>query len=326
MKNSSCIISAYNIVANGEGTALLPEDVSANLATEGVLTWVHLDTLHPECERWLEKEVRDIDDLIINALLAEETSPRLVEFDSGVLLILRGVNLSENAEPEDMISVRLWVDSYRIISLQRRDLKATKDICQRLEAGRGPNSSGDFVAQLAECLLQNMEPFFVELDVRLDDIEEKILDKPEVTERQRIIAIRKQAIIIRRYIAPQREAVARLVNLERPWLTMKNKRRLQESTDHIVRYIEDLDEIRDRAQVVKDELVNALSDRMNRNLYMLSIISAIFLPLGFLTGLLGINVGGIPGSEDGSAFYLFCGMLAVLIFIQVLILKKFKWF
>ena len=84
--------------------------------------------------------------------------------------------------------------------------------------------------------------------------------------------------------------------------------------------------IRERAQIVKDELVNALSDRLNRNMYVLSVIASIFLPLGFFTGLLGINVGGIPGAENSEAFYIFCGLLVVLVIAQIIIFKKLKWF
>ena len=70
---------------------------------------------------------------------------------------------------------------------------------------------------------------------------------------------------------------------------------------------------------------NTLSDQVNKKMYILSIISAIFLPLTFLTGLLGINIGGIPGSEDENAFYIFSTILLVIVSIQFYIFKKKKW-
>ena len=84
--------------------------------------------------------------------------------------------------------------------------------------------------------------------------------------------------------------------------------------------------MRERAQIVKDELSNALSDEMNRNLYQLSLITAIFLPLGFLTGLLGINVGGIPGAETPTAFWIFCGLLSLLVGMQLAMFRRLRWF
>ncbi|MEC7906745.1 MAG: CorA family divalent cation transporter [Verrucomicrobiota bacterium] len=78
--------------------------------------------------------------------------------------------------------------------------------------------------------------------------------------------------------------------------------------------------------VVKDELATALSDRTNKNLYILSVIAAIFLPLGFLTGMMGVNIGGMPGVESDNAFWIFGGFLAIVTGIQVLIFEWLKWF
>lgn len=110
------------------------------------------------------------------------------------------------------------------------------------------------------------------------------------------------------------------------WLSQPQRYQLQESQDQVIRYIEDIDALRERAQIVKDELSNALSDEMNRNLYQLSLITAIFLPLGFLTGLLGINVGGVPGAEAPTAFWVFCGMLTLIVGLQLAVFRRLRCF
>ena len=78
--------------------------------------------------------------------------------------------------------------------------------------------------------------------------------------------------------------------------------------------------------MTKQDLVNALSDRLNRNLYVLSVVTAIFLPLGFLTGLFGINIGGMPGVDNNIAFSIFLIGLIVVVSIQIILFKLFKWF
>ena len=325
MPSNQGIIHACTIEGDGKGVALTGEAIS-QAVQDDALAWVHLDGANPSSRKWLQNELTYLDNIIIDALLAEETRPRILEFEEGALLILRGVNLNENAEPEDMISIRLWVDAHRIISAQRRPLKATRDIQTRLIEGKGPKNSGDFVVVLASRLFERMEPVFSELDETLDDVEERVMEAPDTKERQEITGIRKQAIVFRRYIAPQRDVISYLRTSEQPWLDQTHKRRLQEALDRVIRYIEDLDTIRERAQIVKDELANALADRMNKNMYVLSVIAAIFLPLGFLTGLLGINIGGIPGADNGEAFFIFCGILIAIVALQVLVFKKLKWF
>lgn len=324
MTNSS-ILYANAIKGDGFGGPLTGDAISQTIKDDA-LAWVHLNANDPNCREWLQQEITYLDHIILDALLAEETRPRILEFDEGALLILRGVNLNDQAHPEDMISIRLWIDQHRIISIQRRPLKAVKDIQERLETGKGPKNAGEFIAALSARLFERMEPIFSELDEKLDNIEEQVMETPDIRERQAVTAIRKQAIIFRRYIAPQRDVIAHLRTSEQPWLDNMHKRRLQESLDRVVRYIEDLDAIRERAQIVKDELANALADKMNKNMYMLSIVAAIFLPLGFLTGLLGINVGGIPGADNPMAFSAFCAFLTALIAAQIALFKRWGWF
>lgn len=322
---NSAILYAYAINGDGTGTPLSGDAVSQTIKDDA-LAWVHLDGNHPGTREWLEREVSYLDDLIIEALLEQQTRPRIIEFEQGALMILRGVNLNENAQAEDMISIRLWVDAHRIISVRLRPLKAVQDMCQRLESGSGPKNAGEFIGALSGRLFERMEPVFSELDERVDDVEEQVMDTPDKVLRASITDIRKQAIIFRRYIAPQKDVIAYLRGSDMPWLEQNHKRKLQENLDRVTRYVEDLDAIRERAQIVKDELSNALADKMNKNMYMLTIIAAIFLPLGFLTGLLGINVGGIPGADYAGSFFIFCGVLTVIVFLQVLYFKWQKWF
>jgi zinc transporter len=192
--------------------------------------------------------------------------------------------------------------------------------------GKGPKDAADFMVQLATRLIERMEPVINNLDEDTDNLEEKIIDEPDIKLRTEIIKMRKEAILLRRYLAPQREVISRLRTSEQKWLTKIHKRQLHENYDRITRYVEDLDSIRERTQIVQDELQNSIADKLNKNMYILSVIAAIFLPLGFLTGLLGINVGGIPGADNPDAFMIFCGVLVVLVLVQVVLFKRMKWF
>jgi zinc transporter len=321
----SSILLAYGFDGKGGGKALTGKAIS-RLIKDKALAWVHMDANHPDTKPWLEKEISYLDPFIIQALLAEETRPRMVQIGDGALLILRGVNLNANSAPEDMVSIRLWIDPHRIISIRRRKLKAIGDIQERLKSGKGPKDAGDFVCMLTSRLFERMEPVLTDLDEMTDTIEEKILETASSTSRESIVNVRKKAIILRRYMAPQKDAIGQLRIAEVSWLDERYRRHLQESYNHVTRYVEDLDAIRERAQIVKDEHANILSDKLNKNMYILSVIAAIFLPLGFLTGLLGVNLGGIPGAESGDAFTFFSVALAAVVCVQIVVFKILKWF
>jgi zinc transporter len=322
---SEFILNAFGFDGEGGGTPLTGKQIGEHLEADK-LAWVHMDADSPETRKWLEAEIAYLDPFVTGALLAVETRPRITQIGDGAIIVLRGVNLNDAEDEEDMVSIRLWIDAHRIVSVQKRPVRAVSALSKKLESGTGPKDAGQFICMLLSQLFSRFEPVLTTLDERTDDTEEALLSSANATLRRDITDIRRKAIIFRRHMAPQKDVVSQLRLADFSWIRDRDIRHLQENYNYVLRYVEELDAIRERAQIVKDELANTIADRLNKNMYILSMISAIFLPLGFLTGLLGINVGGIPGAENASAFLMFCGMLALIIFLQITIFKKLKWF
>lgn len=253
-----------------------------------------------------------LDDYVIDALMADETRPRCTVHGEGVILNLRGVNLQEGADVEDMISVRFWLTASRIIGVWRRPLTATGDLLASIERGRGPVTPGDFVSRLVLRLADRAEPAVADLNERVDDLEEALLDDEARIERAKLAGIRRTAIILRRYLMPQRDALTTLEIEDVAWLSDRDRSQLREAAERIYRLGEDLDAIRDRTQIISDQIMDARAERLNARMLILSIVAAIFLPLGLITGLLGINVGGMPGADNPAAFWVVTALLAVI--------------
>jgi len=317
------LIAAYLLDGRGGGKELGWSDVNEWTANAGTL-WVHLDYSHPEATRWLE-ESSGLDPAVAAALTAEETRPRSVAGHGGLLVILRGVNLNPGSDPEDMVALRIWVDEHRVITTRQRRVRAIETIRAALESGDGPSTSSEFLVEVTDGLTSRIGAVLSDLDDRVDELEDEVLVGESYELRAKIGALRRETISLRRYLAPQRDAVARLQNERVPWLDETTRVHLREAADRTTRYVEDLDSARDRAAVTQDELNSRLSERMNKTMYVLSIVAGIFLPLGLLTGLLGINVGGIPGTDNSHAFLLVCIGLAILAVLQWALYKRMRW-
>ncbi len=307
----------------GGGKNLSWDEVKLWQPEQGVL-WTHLEYTNPIVRQWIDKE-SGLDEITAGALLAEETRPRSLVTGNGLLLTLRGINPNPESDPSDMVAVRLWSDGTRIITTRRRSLQAASLLNEAIDKGLGPRSAGEFVEMLTDLMVVRMGDVVDGINEQVDDLEESVLSKQSYELRPLISELRRHAIGMRRYLAPQREAVSRLYNERLEWIGDLDRQRLRESADRTTRFIEDLDLIRERAVVVQEELISRLSEKMDRTMYMLSIVAAIFLPLGFLTGLLGINVGGIPGADYPLAFTIFCGALVVIVVIQIWVFKSRKW-
>ena len=108
--------------------------------------WLHFDYTSPSTKHWFEEESQ-LPPVVINALLDEETRPRATPLFDGVLVSLRGVNLSPNSDPEDMVSIRLWFTKDKVISTRRRTLLSTKDIANDFDEGCGPQTPSEFISK-----------------------------------------------------------------------------------------------------------------------------------------------------------------------------------
>jgi zinc transporter len=143
--------------------------------------------------------------------------------------------------------------------------------------------------------------------------------------RGRLADHRRRAIQLRRFLAPQREALGKLATIGLPWLDAMQRARTIEAADRMTRTVEELDAARDRAAVTQEELGSRVAEATNQRLYVLSLITAIFLPLGFICSLLGVNVGGVPLQHDDWAFWALIGAFIAGVGVQLWIFKKRGW-
>ena len=134
---------------------------------QGIL-WVHIDVKDDASRLWL-RDVSGVEPSIVDALVADETRPRSFSTENGLLVVLRGVNTNPAEDPEDMVSIRLWIEHDRIISTRRRRLLSVVDIRDSLEQGNGPKSTGGFLAALTGKLADRIGDFVDSIEDRVGD-------------------------------------------------------------------------------------------------------------------------------------------------------------
>jgi zinc transporter len=312
-------VHAFDVMP--DGSASLAADIDAPLGAGASYRWVHLDLAQPGVADWIAAQTEP---LVADALTRQDTRPRVAVEEDGLILILRGVNLNPDANPEDMVSLRLWVSERLVISTRIRRLMAVTAVAEQMASGSGPANPARLVATLSAGLTQRMTPVVASLADEAADLEERSVDGPAGL-RGELAHLRRTAIALRRYVAPQREALARLYQEPHPLFDADTRGALRETADQITRLVEELDAVRDRSAILNDQLADARAEEMNRAMLLLSVVAAIFLPLGFLTGLLGINVGGLPGAGWPLAFMVVCALCAALAGGLALLFHRKGW-
>jgi zinc transporter len=307
-------IAGFDIDPDGSAHAI---DLSAR-ASKRCWRWTHFDLADPHLADWLTTQV---DPLIAKALLAAETRPRVDAFDEGLIVTLRGVNLNPDADPEDMVSLRLWVTPTQIITVRKRRLMALDALRQQAEKGTAPASPAAFLSALVDGLCHRIEVVSLQFEEMVDALEESSLNADQSTSKE-CLALRQSIIKLRRFVGPQREAVERLATDVTGILQATHSNHLREAANRTARTVEALDASRDRLKAIQEHVDAHSAMTLGRNSYVLSVMAAIFLPLGFLTGLFGVNVAGMPGTEW---IWAFAALTALSTAIGIALYAVFRW-
>lgn len=310
--------------AGGHARRMPLADVEhARAPVEGEFTWVHLDGSDGACLTWLNAGA-GLPETVVDALEAMETRPRATPLEHGALVNLRGLAVHDDETADELVSVRLFAERGRVLTVSYHPLLALGDVIACVEAG-SVRDPGDVIAAFADAITARLDPVVAALGDRLDDLEGRFAGG-DTSLRSDLGAVRREAVEYRRFLLPQRDALLRLPTGDFPWLAEDDRAHIREAGDRAQRMAEELDAVRERAGVLSDQLTDQRSDMANQRMLLLSIVSAIFLPLTFLTGLLGMNVEGIPGAHHQRAFEVVAAVSVTLGVAMVLWFRHRRWF
>ncbi|MFZ5755931.1 MAG: CorA family divalent cation transporter [Pseudomonadota bacterium] len=318
------VFTAVLISPDGTHRVLSPEQAFTVQPGEG-LVWLHLDRRNEAVLTWLYAH-SGIDEIDVEALLSEETRPRAYRprQQASLMVILRGVNNRAGCEDDDLMSIRLWVEKHRVLSFSSRPMVPVEDVVKMLGGEYSPVNAAELLAALATRMVAGMEPAIDALRDTLDELEEN-MDAGRRIDLTRLMQVRRRGATLRRFLNPQKDVFVTIDSLHLPWLGITAEEEWREATNTLYRYIEDLEVVREGVQILQDGLNQRIVARANRTFYAVSVVAAFFVPLTFTTGLLGMNVGGIPGSQSPWGF---AGVIAFLVswsVIQYLVFRRLRW-
>ena len=315
----------FSLLLNGKGgaTNYTWEDIDNWSPKNGTL-WIHLSLPEDQMNNWV-REKSGVSKTLSEILLSGRNRPRLLKEENKFCISLRAINFNPGEDPDDMVFLHVYMEENRIITIHHRKILAIDSIKNSLESAIGPKNSSEFLFEILSKISRKISEIIQNIDDQVDEIEEAVVEKSDIKLRSSLSNLRRQAINLRRFLSPQREVLYYLGTIDISWFNPKEIMQIRELSEKYIRYLEEIDSVRDRAAITHEEINSIYSEQLNQTMYVLSIVSTIFLPLGFLTGLLGINVGGIPGTENSSGFLIVCIILLLVGIIEFFIFKLKRW-
>ena len=308
-------MSGFAFVVDAGKARVLP--LSEARPAVGDLVWIHLCVNDTEAKAWLAEA--GLADYVVEALTAVETRPRCIAMGDGALVNLRG--MSSNDAEEELASVRIFAFGGRVYSVTRRALDALEVVKKEVAGGKIADP-GDLIASFAAAITEQLDPVVAELGDTLDDCETKLENQGAFEMRRIVNRVRIAAVGYRRFLFPQNVALERLAALPVDWLQDDDRLHLSAAADRAARMAEEVESIRERAGLMHETLTDLRSELIDQRGLVISIAAMVFLPLTFLTGLLGMNVEGIPYADRPWAFG---AVVAVCVVMGGLITGYFTW-
>ena len=175
---------------------------------------------------------------------------------------------------------------------------------------------GDLVSLLAREISLELDPLVAGLGDELDDCETELESGNHFSLRRVVTQIRSTAISLRRFVAPDRDALDSLTSLNFAWLAPEDVLHIREASDRFARMTEELEAVRERAALLHEQLTDLRAEMIDQRSLAIAVTAFIFLPLTFITGLLGMNVEGIPFAHHPYAFWgvvVFCVLVGLVV-------------
>jgi len=257
----------------------------------GVVVWA--DVAEPtEKDAQDLRELFGLHELAVEAAVQRETNPKVESYGRYLYIVLHGINFQaaehafETHETDFFLAANLLVTVH---DGQRRSIAHITDLCLRAHhiLAEGPVA---LLHRILDTMVDHYRPEVDELEARLDEIENQVIEAPSDTLLGDILAIKKDVSTLRRIVIPQRDVVGRLARREFDLISQEMAYRFRDVYDQFARMADDAMVFHDRVTGILDAHLASVSNRLANVSRLLAVIAALFGPLTVITGLFGMNV------------------------------------
>ena len=261
------------------------------LPDSGAVVWADLQE-PTEAEGRVLRDTFGFHELAVESAMQSEQHPKIESYDSYLYVVLHGINFDPEHHRFDTHDTDFFLGSSFLVSIhdgRRRSIAHVFDLCGRSGhiLAEGPVS---LLHRIVDTMVENYRPEVDQLEERLDDIEKRVIERPEDGLIADILAVKRDITRLRRIVVPQRDVVARLARREFEAISQEMAYRFRDVQDQLARMAEDAIVFQDRVTGILDAHLASVSNHLAQVSKLLAVIATLFGPLTVITGLFGMNV------------------------------------
>jgi magnesium transporter len=293
--------------------------------TSGVTLWVDVMQPTPQEGQDLLANVFHFHPLSVEDALSEIHQPKIEPYDQYLYIILHGIDFQASEHEFATRDVDFFLGANYLVTVHdggSRSISTLKELCAQhahiLE--EGPVA---LLHRIVDSMIDNYEPEMNEIEQQMDELEDEAIIGSADNLVRPILSVKRDLSALRRVLIPQRDVVGRLARREFPQISNEMAYRFRDVYDHLIRYSDEATMFQDRVTGILEGYLSAISNRLNRVMKVLTVVSTIVLPMTVLTGLWGMNVP-LPHLAGGDAAQ-FWWVVGIMGAITVVMLAVFRW-
>ncbi len=291
------------------GTTAQPIDsaAAAELLARGAseesdwFLWLHFSLTNTASEQWLQQNM-SLPTEFTQSFHENMGSTRVEQLGSSLVAVIHDVLFDFSFDAAGVSRVSLYVEPRILVSARRKQLRSIDRLRDSVKGGETFRSTADLLAHL----LRDQADVLVEIirgtTAKIDTIEDHLLSNRISVSRAKLGSLRGDLVRIRRLLAPEPAALFRLLSRPPRWIGEEDVQDLRQSAEEFTEAIADSTALVERIKLIQEELAALINEQNNRSLFVLTIVTVLALPFNIIAGLLGMNVGGVPFSENSHGF------------------------
>jgi zinc transporter len=287
--------------------------------------WLHFSLADVRAKKWISSCDR-IPARAREILLDSDPHILLETTDRGFAGVLGDLHYEFDNDPDRLGVMRLYVDADLVITARLHPLKTVDQLRLELRRGLLVSSTLCLITRFVEDFADSVASVVMAQGDLVDGAEDHILKDRFLREAGNLGSVRRLLARLRRHINAQRNALAHQAHRPLPWWSENDISDLRSSIGRLEELALDLEAIQERARLLQEEIASRISEATNLNLYVVSLLTAIFLPLTLITGIFGMNVGGLPWLDDPSGFLWVSGAMALTLISSLVLLHWRRFF
>lgn len=274
-------------------------------------------------------EIFGINPFVLEDIMNTGSRPKLDEYEGYIYLVAKQLAFEEGESQLSSEQISIVLGKGFIISFSESESGVFDPVMRRVKGakslirGMGP----DYLAYaMIDTIVDNYFGLLEDIEDKVDALEEELISRPRKTTLKDIYELKKELMLLRKSVWPLREVINGLQIGNQEFIEKGTELFLRDVYDHIVQVIDTAQLFVDIITGMLDTYLSSINNRMSEIMKVLTIFSAIFIPITFLAGVYGMNFAYMPELNQRWAYPAFWVIVLAAIASMLIVFKRRNWF